>query len=574
MGGSAAARRIRRRLARVVGIVLAASAVWVLAAWVPVFVPRGVIRPITSGFLWALLGLQVAILVIVPAGLVLLGLWLYQARRRRAPGLWAKRMLLLGVSCLLGLGLLDAGAWALHSWVHRSPALPTRFPEDEQPRANGPQRADIYIVVIGESTAVGEPYDDWLSPGWIVGWKLAKVFPERRVAVDVWARKGANLRPMIDRLTYLKRRPDAILIYAGHNEFQAIIHWSHGVPHYLDQSLDVAPSERLKRLGRFTNLGHLICETMESEGMDAPPRPVATRELIDVPSHTPEEGAQFLAEYRDNLDTIASYCNQIGALPILVVPASNDAGFEPNRSFLPPETTRAERAEFAREFERARRAEADDPGRALELYRSLTDRQPGFAEAHYRLARLLERSGHWPEARRHFALARDLDGMPMRCLTSFQDACREVGKKRNCVLIDAPALFSTLVPDGILDDRLFHDAHHPTLLGYVALSQEILNRLAARKAFGWPTGRDVPVIDTCECAARFNVGLPEWVTVLEHASAWYRAAAYIRHDPSERLAKSVRLTKAARRIAAGTPPEASGVPGLGCRPTLTAPAID
>ena len=49
-----------------------------------------------------------------------------------------------------------------------------------------------------------------------------------------------------------------------------------------------------------------------------------TRDLIDVPAYTPEEGARFLADYRDNLDAIAAYCNQIGAVPILVVPAGNE----------------------------------------------------------------------------------------------------------------------------------------------------------------------------------------------------------------------------------------------------------
>jgi hypothetical protein len=574
MGGNAGSLVSRRRIAILVGLILAATAMWVAAPWVPVLVTRSVVRRTAIGFLWALLGLQVAIFVIVPAGCVLVGLSLYRARRRFAPRLWTKRLLLLGVTCLIGFGLLEAGAMAMHARAHRDPVLPTRFPEDDAPRTGGPQRADIYIVVIGESTAVGEPYDKWLSPGEIVRWKLAEVFPERQVAVDVLARKGSNLRPMIRRLAQLRRRPDAILVYAGHNEFQTIVPWSRAVPHYLDSPPPTSTAGRLEQLGRLTSLGRMICDAIETQRLDAAPPREVTRELVDVPSYTPEESAQFLADYRASLDTVASYCNRIGAVPILVVPVGNDAGFEPNRSVLPPETPRAERVEFVRKLEEARRAESDDASWALALYRSLTDQQPGFAEAHYRLARLLASSGDYPGACQHFALARDLDGMPQRCLTSFQNACREVAQNRGCVLIDTPALFSSIVPDGILDDRLFHDAHHPTLLGYTAISQEILDRLGARRAFGWPDGREVPTIDPCECAAQFKVGPRELSNVLVHSSTWYRGAAYFRHDPTARLAKSDRLIEAAYRIVSGTPPEAAGIPGLGCRPALTVPAVN
>ena len=69
---------------------------------------------------------------------------------------------------------LEAGAAAHDAWVHRYPELPTRFPDDDA------GHTDIYILVIGESSALGQPYDDWISPGDMVAWKLATVFPGRR----------------------------------------------------------------------------------------------------------------------------------------------------------------------------------------------------------------------------------------------------------------------------------------------------------------------------------------------------------------------------------------------------------
>ncbi len=163
---------------------------------------------------------------------------------------------------------------------------------------------------------------------------------------------------------------------------------------------------------------------------------------------------------------------------MLVVPPSNDAGFDPNRSFLPAETTRDEREAFARDFLAARRSEDSQPARAIKLYRTLLDRQPGFAETHYRLGLLLDHAGAWDEAYRHYVAARDLDGLPMRCLSSFQQVYRDVAAKQQCILVDGQELFHAIGPHGLLDDHLFHDAMHPSLLGHIALAQGIVDALS------------------------------------------------------------------------------------------------
>ena len=57
---------------------------------------------------------------------------------------------------------------------------------------------------------------------------------------------------------------------------------------------------------------------------------------------------------------------------------------------------------------------------------TLLKSQPGFAETHFRLGLLLERAGAWDEAYEHFVKARNLDGLPIRCTTAFQDVYHEV----------------------------------------------------------------------------------------------------------------------------------------------------
>ena len=81
--------------------------------------------------------------------------------------------------------------------------------------------SEFTIVVIGGSSALGVPYEDWLSVGAIVGRELERAIPSRRFRVEVLAEKGATLEAMQLKLAGLTRRPDALIVYSGHNEFVA-----------------------------------------------------------------------------------------------------------------------------------------------------------------------------------------------------------------------------------------------------------------------------------------------------------------------------------------------------------------
>jgi hypothetical protein len=244
-------------------------------------------------------------------------------------------------------------------------------------------------------------------------------------------------------------------------------------------------------------------------------------------------------------------------LPILIVPGSNDGGFEPNRSVLKGSTPAAERSAFKREFRAARATESTDPAKSIVTYRRLLDRHPEFAESHYRLARLLVGAGATDGARRHFILARDLDGLPLRCPTDFRAAFPAVARRHDAVLIDGPEVLARISPHGILDDHIYHDAQHLNLAGTVALAQEILEALYRRRAFGWPETTPVPRIDLEECARHFGLDARKWSTICERSAVFYAMTAFVRYDPTERQKMMDEYIGAARELVAGRRPVSS-----------------
>ena len=314
-----------------------------------------------------------------------------------------------------------------------------------------------------------------------------------------------------------------MLLYVGHNEFASRFPWEREPGGYYDDDMPFLLSPRsLTAVLRFSPLCRLVLETWDRQRIDLRPAHKITRNLVDQPVCTPDERASILAEFRRRLEAIASYCDEIGTLPIFVIPASNDGAYDPSRSVLPPETPRAERVAFAREVERARGLEDQDPAEAQRLDRQLVARHPGFAETHYRLAQLLERAGEWEEARRHYTQAREDDGLPLRCPEDFRRVYREVAARHPSVLlVDGPKVLEAASGDGILDDRLFHDAQHPNLHGYVALARDLLDQLRARRAFGWPEGTAVPSVEAEACARHFGIDAGRWADICRREARFY-----------------------------------------------------
>ena len=183
----------------------------------------------------------------------------------------------------------------------------------------------------------------------------------------------------------------------------------------------------------------------------------------------------------------------------------------------------------------ARRLETESPDAAIERYRALLARYPGFAETHFRLARLLEQKEAWDEAYQHFIAARDRDGYPMRCLSEFQQAYRDVAARHDCILIDTQSYFHAIGRHGLLDDELFQDAMHPSLRGQIALAQAVLQALRARRAFGWPKEGPIPVIEPAESVAHFGIDSAAWRIMCLWGIKFNSLAAPLIYDPTRRL---------------------------------------
>jgi lysophospholipase L1-like esterase len=529
----------------------------IVPPWFRASVPSFVIRRIEIRLLSAVEMVYGVTILTASVALVPLLVTSVQRRKAKRTRIWTTRALALTLSLLMaGLAAEGVALAALWSNSIRMPWLPVRF-EDR------PGEKVVDILVVGESSASGVPYDKWFSVADIVAWKLQDAFPQFTFRIENQASPGLSLQAMHTLLRGIRRRPELVIIYAGHNEFQSRFNWAHGANHYADETPPT--SETLQSLAhRVSPMMRLMAATADSLRLSTPPPYVVTRKVVDVPVYTAEEYAERRREFGIRLAAIVAYFEWIGAPVVLVIPPGNDAGFEPNRSFLSSKTPRAERDLFAREFLAARADETKNPALAEKAYRRLLDRQPQFAECHFRLARLLENGGVWDEAFQHYVAARDLDGLPMRMLSDFQQAYRDIAARHpRAILVDGPAEFHAKGDHGLIGDSFFTDGLHPSLNGYTILAQAILTRLHERNVFPWPSHAPAPTVTPLECAKRFEIDAKKWQAVCEYAEWFYNRTAYIRHDPAERLAKARKYAEAAQLLKAGKSVDTLAYPGVG-----------
>ncbi len=326
---------------------------------------------------------------------------------------------LIAVACLVSLSLIELGSAAWRAWMHRFPTLPTTF------AASPPE--EYRIVVLGGSSALGEPYRPWLSVGQIVAWKLQEAMPGRRFECEILAWLGDSLEMQHHKLASLERRPDAVIIYSGHNEFAARFEEER------EGWLGEEPANRLSGAAFRASLNSPFCrlvyEITSKNRLDTPPPLSGRHELTDPPVCSPSEAEEIRADFSGRLEAIVAYCDRIGAQAILIVPPANEAAYEPGRSTLPVNVSEQERLRLAHDFRETRSLESRAPAETAARYEAILAVHPGFAEAHFRLARLLEFQGRTTEAATHFLAALDNDGLPIRCPAPLRAAYDKVAAR-------------------------------------------------------------------------------------------------------------------------------------------------
>ncbi|MBW3534125.1 MAG: tetratricopeptide repeat protein [Gemmatimonadetes bacterium] len=382
------------------------------------------------------------------------------------------------------------------------------FPAERRP-------GDVRLVFQGASTAVGFPFGVHAAPARVVENWLRELLPDRRVEVVNTGLTAVGTHTLLDLAREVAAlEPDAVLVYAGHNEFYGAFgvasvtspgRWRPLVRAYL----------RLDDL----HLVRLLAGALERlRGGGADPR-AATRMEGLAGEAIPLDGPLYragMAQYRANLSALLAFYRSRG-IPVLVgTLVSNERDRAP---FLGGPGDAVDEGAWRREMDAARDAFArGDAAAAARALDALTALDPLAADPWFLRGRLLEMAGDTAAAAEAYRAARDRDRLRFRAPGAFNEVVREVAAEHGARIVDVEAAFRAASPGGIVGGELLTEHVHPDLRGYALLGHAYLEGL--REA-GIPTGWE----------AAPAPGAPPLVTALDSVLGAYQLQGLLQSWP-------------------------------------------
>jgi tetratricopeptide (TPR) repeat protein len=293
----------------------------------------------------------------------------------------------------------------------------------------------LRIFVQGESSAAGFPYGRWASPAALLQQRLQRAYPDRNVEVINTGMAAVTSYVLLDFAgEIIAQQPDAVVIYAGHNEYLGI----GGVGSSLASARSPALARAVATLRRL-HLYRALERAFASLGPAADPLAtrdgtlmsrVAAERSIPLGSPLFEQG---LVQFRGNLERLLQRYRAAG-VPVFIGTLASNERDQPPFASAPPEA--GEDSALVR-FERARALEAaGDPVAARDEYRAAADR----------------------------------DELRFRAPQAFNDVIRETAATTGANVVDVQAALAAASSNGILGAELMLEHVHPNVEGYFRLA--------------------------------------------------------------------------------------------------------
>ena len=307
------------------------------------------------------------------------------------------------------------------------------------------------IFILGESTAAGFPYGNNVTFPRILNRRLSDAFPDKYVEVVNTALTAINSYTQLDFMDeILQQKPDALLIYAGHNEYYGALGIG-SMESIGKQRWVVKTVLALQKLRLYTLVQHIVSGIEDQLGTGSQNNhksdPSATlMERIVANKSIPYKSEEYEAgkeQFRENLSEIIEKARHAGVRVILSELVSNIRDNEPFESI-----------------------EGADTPSAMNLYTS---------------AQKKEQQGNYGEAKTEYYFAKDLDALRFRAPEEFNAVIHEVASQYNVPVVPMKSLFELHSPHGIIGNNLMLEHLHPNLEGYFLMADAFFDTMQKEK---------------------------------------------------------------------------------------------
>ncbi|MDX1678758.1 SGNH/GDSL hydrolase family protein, partial [Arsukibacterium sp.] len=298
----------------------------------------------------------------------------------------------------------------------------------------------IRLVVQGGSTAAGYPYGAGASLAAMLEQRLSRTFPGHRVEVVNTALAAVNSYTLLDLADeIIAINPDAVLIYAGHNEYLGLL----GVgSHYLaSQSPAVTRLLiSLRKLHSFQLLEQLY-QQMNPLLEEAAQNRRTFMAKVARDKDIALDSAQFhagLKQFDSNLSQLLVRYQRAGIPVYISTLVSNLADQPPFHSKPLPATADEKLARLAH-LPATTDAKATDLATLKTL--AVEASNAHSADFYYQLGKHYQQRGLAEQAKQHFLLAKDHDLLRFRAPEAINQLIRQLANRYDATLVDSEVAF-------------------------------------------------------------------------------------------------------------------------------------
>ena len=333
----------------------------------------------------------------------------------------------------------------------------------------------LRIFVQGGSTAAGFPFGFGASIAGMLDYRLKQSFPERPVEVVNTALSAVNSYTLLDFADeIIEQQPDAVLIYAGHNEYLGIL----GVGSAYTAANSRASTLmflKLKDVRIFQLMQNIYASIITPEITQVTSQSRTTMAKVAKHKNISTDSPIFqsgLEQFEQNMSLLLDKYSKAGIPVLLSTIASNLQDQPPFNSLpLPNEVNRWINNDVKAITEQQ-----------LGVLANLS--QNGNAKAAYKLAEVLLSKGKTKEAKVLFENARQHDLLRFRAPMEINQIIKRLANRAGVTLVDSEKALTKQAKNNIIGSELMIEHLHPTVSGYFEISDAFYQTIANSQLFG------------------------------------------------------------------------------------------
>ncbi len=344
----------------------------------------------------------------------------------------------------------------------------------------GKEEGTIRVFIMGASATLGDP-DSTFSFGRILEVMLEHRYPSARFEVINSSITAINSHVVLPIARDCARHdPDLFVIYLGNNEVVGPF----GAGSVLKPFSGNLPVIRAGLAVKRIKIGQLMDSLLYSLGAQAAPKTWYGMEMF-IDKQIRHDDPRMEAVYRNfqrNLTDIAEVAADAGARVVFSTLGVNEGDLAPLGSLHAPGLSEAQQATWQERYETGVAfEEAGNWSGAVQGFTEAEAIDGTYAELQFRLGRCARALGRYDKAKKHFALARDLDTLRFRADSRINEIIRTLATEladEGALLADTARVLSEASPNGIPGSEFFHDHVHLTFAGNYQIARTVLEQVA------------------------------------------------------------------------------------------------